>query len=110
MKQFLAARLLDTGAAERLVLLPVATKVCKGLADADKESAISKRTVNQQDVLVEGLIRKNLAASRPQLETFYSKAQLANQEYIREILVKVMLLAIGQDGCGYFLMPPAIDE
>jgi hypothetical protein len=110
MKQVLAARLLEMGAAETSVLQPVASKVCQQLGEADKQLAMSKRTLTQLDMLVEGTIRKNLAAHRPQLETFYSKAQLANQEYIHEILVKVMLLVLGQEGCGHYIVTPAVDE
>jgi hypothetical protein len=110
LKQVLAARLLTMGAAEKLVLQPVAGQVCKQLAAADKQLPIGQRTLAEQDVLVEGNIRRTLAAHRPQLETFYSKAQLANQDYIREILVKVMLLVLGEDGCGQYIVTPAADE
>ncbi|RTQ47166.1 hypothetical protein EJV47_19925 [Hymenobacter gummosus] len=110
IKQVLAGRLLDIGAAERRVLQPVARAVCQQLAAADKQLAISQRPLREQDVLVEGSIRKSLAAQRPQLETFYSTAQLSNQDYIREIIVKVMLLVVGPEGCGQYVVPPAADE
>jgi hypothetical protein len=110
VKQFIAGRLLEIGASETRVLQPIAGEVCQQLGEADKQLAVSKRTLTQLDGLVEGTIRRTLAAHRPQLETFYSKVQLSDQPYIHEILVKVMLLVLGQEGCGHYLVTPTVDE
>ncbi|WP_201984114.1 hypothetical protein [Hymenobacter rubidus] len=108
-QQAAKTKLPTTTDTEKKVLQPLANHLCAQLDAATAKQAFEKMPVAQRGALFIKLIQQEFLANRTKLLTYYSKAQLDDDQQREEIGKKIGGLMVEQGTCAKYLVVVGMD-
>jgi len=94
---------------EKKTLQPMANHLCAQLDAANAKQPFDKMPVADRGALFNKLIVQEFAGSRTKLLTYYSKAQLDDNQQREEIGKKIASLMMAQGACATYLVVIGMD-